>query len=434
MPCEDVCRTNEPFRPDFVRLPETTFGASESGTTIMRKTMRSKLGFLAALGGLATLHHSVPVQAQELAAGGGHTCAVVPGGDLHCWGWDEQGQLGDLAGHYSISEPVRVEGLTDVVSVDGGYQHTCAVTGAGGVWCWGYNRWGQIGHGSGSSPGTPVAVVGISTALAVATGGNHSCALLAGGSVWCWGHGYHGQLGNGEFTETNVPVQAIGISGATAIAVGQSHSCAIVGTGTVKCWGRNHRGQLGDGGTNPDPGVLAPVDVFGIGTAIALSAGSDYNCAVLQGGSVACWGSGSYGALGDGLGQDSFVPVAVTGIGDATAIASGDYHSCAIRSGGAMSCWGYNYFGNIGDGSNRNNHTVPVAVVGVGDVTAIAAGGEHTCARVRNDPINVMCWGHGNFGQMGDGQVGGVHERPYPAFVLGGPLDTVFGGSPGDFE
>ena len=372
--------------------------------------------------------------AQALAAGGGHTCAIVPGGELHCWGWDEQGQLGDSAQNYSYAAPVRAEGLADVVSVDGGYQHSCAVTEAGGVWCWGYNRWGQIGHGSGSSPGTPAAVVGITTASAVATGGNHSCALLDGGSVWCWGHGYHGQLGNGAFTETNVPVQAAGITGATAIAVGQSHSCAIVGGGAVKCWGRNHKGQLGNGAIDPDPGVLAAVDVFGISTAVALSAGSDYTCAVLQNRSVACWGSGSYGALGDGQGQDSAVPVPVSGITDATAIASGDFHSCVIRDGGAMSCWGYNYFGTVGDGSNRNNRTAPVVVVGVGDVTAIAAGGEHTCARVRNDPINVMCWGHGTFGQLGTGQAGGAYETPTPTFVLGGPLDTVFGGSPGNFE
>lgn len=397
---------------------------------------RSTLAYRAVLFSLlmASLHPGAG-QAQQLAAGAGHSCAVVPGGDLHCWGWDEQGQLGDAAPHYSISEPVRADGLTDVVSVDGGSQHSCAVTGTGGVWCWGYNRWGQIGHGDGSSPSTPNAVVGITTALAVATGGSHSCALLGDGSVWCWGHGYHGQLGSGSFIESNVPVQAAGISAASAIATGDSHSCAIVGAGAIKCWGRNHQGQLGNGAVDPDPGVLGAVDVFGISTAIALAAGSNHTCALLQGGAVRCWGDGGRGALGNGASVDySAVPVAVVGISDAIALASGDLHNCVVHSGGGMSCWGYNYFGTVGDGSNRNDRESPVVVVGVGDVTAIAAGAEHTCARVRQDPINVMCWGHGNFGQLGDGLVGGVHERPSPAFVLGGPLDIVFGGDPGDFE
>ncbi|MBK6728170.1 MAG: chromosome condensation regulator RCC1 [Xanthomonadales bacterium] len=395
----------------------------------------SSRALAAALVGLAVLLlQPVTAQAQQMAAGAGHTCAIVPGGNLHCWGWDEQGQLGDSAPHYSIAEPVRAEGLTDVVSVDGGSQHTCAATSTGGAWCWGYNRWGQIGNGSGASPATPTPVVGISTALSVATGGNHSCALLAAGSVWCWGHGYHGQLGSGTFTESNVPVQAAGIAAATAIATGENHSCAIVGAGAIKCWGRNHQGQLGNGAVDADPGVLGAVDVFGISNAVALAAGANHTCALLQGGAVRCWGHGGYGNLGNGASGDSAVPVAVSGIADATAIASGDFHACVIRSGGAMSCWGYNWFGTVGDGSNRNNRESPVVVVGVGDVTAIAAGAEHTCARVREDPINVMCWGHGNFGQLGDGQVGGVHERPSPAFVLGGPLDIVFGGEPGDFE
>lgn len=372
--------------------------------------------------------------AQELAAGGGHSCAVVPDGDLHCWGWDEQGQLGDSAQQYSIASPVRAEGLADVASVDGGYQHSCAATATGDVWCWGYNRWGQLGDDSTSSRNTPVAVSGLSDAIAVAAGGNHSCALLADGSVWCWGHGYHGQLGQGAFAETDVPVQAAGIAGASAIAVGDNHSCAIVGSGAVKCWGRNHKGQLGNGAVDPDPGVAGAVDVFGIDAAIALSAGADHTCALIEGGAVNCWGHGGYGNLGDGLGQDSAVPVTVSGIADATAIASGDFHNCAIREDGTMSCWGYNYFGTVGDGSNRNNRNAPVAVVGVVEVTAIAAGGEHSCARVRTDPVNVMCWGHGTFGQLGTGQVGGAYETPVPSFVLGGPLDTVFGGSPGNFE
>ena len=393
----------------------------------------SSRALAAALFGLAALMlQPVTAQAQQMAAGAGHTCAIVPGGNLHCWGWDEQGQLGDSAPHYSIAEPVRVEALTNVISVDGGSQHTCAVTSGGGVWCWGYNLWGQAG--STPNQGTPLAIGGIGAAVAVAAGGSHSCALLADGEVWCWGHGYHGQLGSGSFIESNVPVQAVGISGASAIATGGNHSCAIVGGGAIKCWGRNHKGQLGNGAIDPDPGVLGAVDVIGISTAIALSAGSDHTCALLQGGSVRCWGYGFRGSLGNGATVDSPVPVLVSGINDATALASGDLHNCVIRTGGGMSCWGYNYWGTVGDESNRNDRETAVAVTRVSDVTAITAGAEHTCARVRQDPINVMCWGHGTFGQLSTGQLGGAYETPIPVFVLGGPLDIVFGGDPGDFE
>jgi alpha-tubulin suppressor-like RCC1 family protein len=390
--------------------------------------------FVIVLSMLGLLAGAARAPAQQLAGGGGHTCAATPGGTLMCWGWDEQGQLGDSAQNYSWASPVLAEGIAGASAVDAGYGHSCAITTAGVVKCWGYNRWGQIGSGNGNGANTGITVAGIGPATAIGTGGHHSCARLADATVWCWGHGYHGQLGTGTFIETNVPVQVNGVTGATAIAVGDYHSCAIVGTGSIKCWGRNDYGQLGNGGTNPDPGLANAVDVFGISDAIAISAGSRHTCALRTGQSIACWGNGGYGTLGNGLGQDSPAPVDVSGIGNAIALVAGDHHNCALRSDHTMSCWGYNYFGTVGDGSNRNNHLLPQNVVGLNSVTAIAAGSEHTCARVSENPINVKCWGHGSFGQLGDGQIGGAHETPLPVFVLGGPFDVVFGGNPGNFE
>lgn len=390
--------------------------------------------FLVALALLNLLAGTRIAQAQELTAGSGHSCAIVPGGSLMCWGWDEQGQLGDSAQNYSNPNPVLAENVSGATAVDAGTQHSCAVVSGGAVKCWGYNLSGQLGNDTTSSSNTAVTAMGISGAIDVATGGSHSCARLSNGNVWCWGHGYHGQLGTGQFIESDVPLQVDGVSGATALATGDNHSCAIVSGGIVKCWGRNDWGQLGNGGTNPDPGVASAIDVFGVSNAIAISAGTRHTCALLAGGSVSCWGHGGYGSLGNGLGQNSPTPVAVTGISAAVALVSGEYHNCVLHTSGAMSCWGYNYFGQIGDGSNRNNSLSPQSVIGVSDVSAIAAGSEHTCARVSQSPINVKCWGHGNFGQLGDGQVGGAHENPNPAFVLGGPFDVVFGGAPGNFE
>ncbi|MDZ4813519.1 MAG: chromosome condensation regulator RCC1 [Pseudomonadota bacterium] len=372
--------------------------------------------------------------AQQLTGGAGHTCAIVPGGTLMCWGWDEQGQLGDTAQNYSNASPVLAEGITGTTSIDAGGQHGCAVVAGGAVKCWGYNLNGQLGNDTTSSSDIGVNALGISGATAIGTGGSHSCALLGDGSVWCWGHGYHGQLGTGVFIESDVPLQVSGVSGATAIAAGDNHSCAIVGTGTIKCWGRNDWGQLGNGGNNPDPGVANAVDVFGISNAIAISAGTRHTCALRANNAVACWGHGGYGTLGDGQSQPSPSPVTVPGINNAVALVAGDYHNCVLHTGGSMSCWGYNYFGTIGDGSNRNNYASPQSVVALSGITAIGAGSEHTCARVSQNPINVKCWGHGNFGQLGDGQIGGAHENPNPAFVLGGPFDVIFGGGPGNFE
>lgn len=374
-----------------------------------------------------------PATAQVMAAGSGHTCARTPTQQLYCWGWDEQGQLGDSTQNYSFAMPVHAEGITGVVSVDGGGQHTCAVVAGGAVKCWGYNRWGQLGNDTTNSANVGVVVSGLVNATQIATGSEHSCARLDNGQVWCWGHGYHGQLGHGLFTETDVPVQVSGVSGATAVAAGGRHACAIVGTGQVKCWGRNHVGQLGNGDPTADPGLASAVDVVGISTAVAIAAGDSFTCVLLQDRSVACFGHGGYGNLGNGAGANSSMAVSVTGIGDAVELAVGDYHACVRREGGGVSCWGYNYFGQAGNGTNRNNHLEPVAMA-VTNASAIAAGSEHTCVRVRESPINVMCAGHGNFGQLGDNQIGGVHETPDLVFVVGGPFDVIFGAEAGAFE
>ncbi len=390
--------------------------------------------FIAALLSLGLLAIPSAGLAQELAAGGGHTCATMPDGRLMCWGWDEYGQLGDSAQHYARSTPVDADGVGGAIAVDAGYQHTCAVVASGVVKCWGYNRWGQIGGGNGNGANTAVTVIGIGPAIAVGAGGYHSCALLADGSVWCWGHGYHGQLGTGTFIESNVALQVLGVSGASAIATGDHHSCAIVGGGGVKCWGRNHLGQLGYGQVDADPGIASATDVPGIADAVAISAGSSHTCVLRANQSIACWGGGVRGTLGNGLGTSSPTPVSVSAIDDAIDLVAGNLHNCVLHEAGTMSCWGYNYYGAVGDGSSRNDRLVPKLVPGMGGVSAIAAGSSHTCARISQSPINVKCWGNGAHGQLGDGQIGGTHETPNPVFVTGGDFDVVFGGEPGSFE
>jgi alpha-tubulin suppressor-like RCC1 family protein len=198
-----------------------------------------------------------------LAAGQSHSCALTIAGGAKCWGFNANGQLGDGTQSPRLT-PVDVGGLTSgITAVAAGGFFTCALSSGGGVKCWGVNDNGQLGDGSVAQRLTAVSVSGLSGGIvAIATGQAHTCALTAAGGVKCWGLNTSGQLGDGTTTQRLAPVDVSGLSsGVTAIAAGQNHTCALVTNVGVKCWGDNNDGQLGDGtmGTRPFPGSVLVV-------------------------------------------------------------------------------------------------------------------------------------------------------------------------------
>lgn len=339
--------------------------------------------------------------AQQLAGGANHACALTIEGAVHCWGANFFGQLGD-ASNTDRSSPVPVSGMASgVQAVVAGADHSCALSTAGAVACWGANHHGQLGDGSNSQRNTPVAVSGLGSGVVQITGGeNHTCALTTAGAVHCWGSNAAGQLGDGSSTQrlTPVAVPSLG-SGVQQVVAGAAHTCALSTTGGVLCWGGNSAGQLGSGSTSPRP---TPGGVSGLSSGVqSIVSGHHHTCALTTAGAMLCWGYNFSGQLGDGANQDRTTPVAVSGLGSGVqAMAAGQYHSCA-QSSSALMCWGHNSQGQLGDGSTTSRN-VPVAVASLSAGVQAAAGGEaRTCALTTGGA--VQCWGYNGSGQLGDG-------------------------------
>ena len=323
---------------------------------------------------IPTAVQSLPGAAVELEAGDFFSCALVALGALYCWGDNVDGELGDGTLTQS-SIPTAVLGLPGPVgSFSAGLQHACAVSTGGGVSCWGNNDFAQLGDGSFTNRSSATAVVGLPGAIdAVALGEGHSCALTAAGQVYCWGGNEFGELGDGTRADRTSPTPVDTLPGdVVAIAAGGYHTCALRATGTVLCWGDNIYGQAGQPGFDDE---LLPAVVNGLaGPVDAIEAGESFTCALLAGGSVQCWGDNFEGQLGDGSFTERYSPSEVAGLAAAAeGIALGAYHGCARLVGGALLCWGDNFYGQLGNGSTGTEPVPVLALIGTAVPSSLAS-------------------------------------------------------------
>ena len=368
--------------------------------------------------------------AVQVSVGGEHACAVLSNGSVECWGSNEYGQLGNGATLPAADSdtPVQVYSsgttpLTGVTQVSAGNIHTCALLAGGTLDCWGYNGSGELGAGptAPSEISYPVPVYSSGTTLfsnvtQVSAGDQFTCAV-AGGNASCWGSDTSWGLGNSSTNDQPNPVQIgyFGTSGMTvsSVSAGQVHACAVISAssahnpGTVWCWGEDSYGELGNGPSGSAAKGPQEVVALNNGTgyltgATAVSTGKWHTCAVVSG-SVDCWGDNTWGQLGESTGNntDIYYPVAAGSISTATALSSGDYFSCALLAG-TIDCWGDNSTDQLGTGKIGSSQT-PLTVSGSWATPSyVSVGGEHVCA-IDSSDSSVWCWGRNNDGQLGNG-------------------------------
>ncbi len=346
-----------------------------------------------------------PASVGDLDVGGGvqqvdvsltHTCVVLDTGAVRCWGGWARGTLGLVSGDYSpVPDPLTATpaayGVVDVggnvVQITTGTDHTCALLQAGTVRCWGADHFGELGYAQGApaicgdtpcdnlSVGddeTPASMGDVEVGgevKQIAAGDHYTCAVLVDGALSCWGqlsfYGYDLVVSGDQYS---VPAAGdrLDIGGLVSqVVLGQEHACALLSSGTVRCWGSPlwggyETGQLGyanDQRVGDDEPPAAAGDVAVGGKVVQLTAGAHHTCALLETGTVRCWGSGEYGQLGYGnwnnIGDDE-TPASAGDVdvgGRVVKIDAGFSHTCALLEGGSLHCWGGGYYGALGYGN-----------------------------------------------------------------------------------
>jgi alpha-tubulin suppressor-like RCC1 family protein len=185
----------------------------------------------------------------SVAAGNTHSCALSRTKTVVCWGMSNYGQAGVAPGPNPVP-PTVVAGLADVAVLTAGGDHACAIKADASVWCWGRGDSGQLGFGttpSGGGLAQPVEIPQFRSVTSVVAAATDSCAIAGGGIAYCWGSNRYGQLGNGTTNGTGKPVAVLKLTGVAAIDAGDHHACAVLGDGSAYCWGSNQWGQLGNG-------------------------------------------------------------------------------------------------------------------------------------------------------------------------------------------
>jgi alpha-tubulin suppressor-like RCC1 family protein len=312
-----------------------------------------------------------PAEATPAAAGGWsaisagrvHVCALTADGRALCWrdatgewnpGWqqDEPETPAAIAGGQRFNQISAGTSGSCVRSGPFGHTclgrdrfHTCALTSSGEAYCWGYNRYGQLGDGTTEDRVAPVPVLGGHRFRSISAGNNLTCGLTTEGLALCWGINTSGELGIGSVDDRPHAAPEPNGRGVTAVVAGMRFGCGLDESGHAFCWGDDYQGRLGSDAATGLVYAPSPLPVNGGHRFVTLAAGSTHSCGLTPQGEAYCWGNNLFGGLArdpDAVGA-SREPLPVPGHRFAAlSIGRGDHAGqiCGLTPDGVYYCWG----------------------------------------------------------------------------------------------
>jgi formylglycine-generating enzyme required for sulfatase activity/alpha-tubulin suppressor-like RCC1 family protein len=417
-------------------------------TTVVTSPKLSPTLVLASAGGAAITNIA------EVAAGNLVTCVRTRDGGAKCWGNNYAGQVGDgTTTNRTVPTSVLtsaggapISGLAQI-AMGPGADHVCALKSDSSVVCWGRNGSGQLGDGTTTPHYTPAAVrtaggAALSGIVQVAVGNGTTCAVTSDARVLCWGD----RVGNGSAVASATPTAPLTgaggteVTGVAEVGVGNGTACVRKIDGSVYCWGYvNADGMVGDPATTTPR--LYPVQVratpggAALASAARIAVGANRHCAVLNNGSVVCWGRNSEGQVGDGtttsprLTATQVVTTSGAQLAEVRELAVGDNanwggeSACARRRDDSLYCWGVNTSAQIGDGTKTSPR--PSATVVSLNTSCLGGGdGRSNCGPNGNEDCcaSPLVTG-GTFSRSYDGVTTGYTTSQYKATVSDFRLD-----------
>jgi alpha-tubulin suppressor-like RCC1 family protein len=309
---------------------------------------------------------------RQVSAGFAATCGVTTDYRAYCWGQNDLGELGDGTTTQRLT-PVPVAGGHKFRQVETNFEHTCGVTYPDNrAYCWGRNADGQLGIGTNTGPesgnygpysATPVAVVGTLAFRQVTTGFYHTCGVTTDNRAFCWGLNKYGQIGDSSTVFRRLkPSRVARTRQFRQVDAGAYHTCAVTTADRAFCWGEGRQGQVGNGKTYLS---FWPKAVSGGLSFTRVSAALNHTCGETAGNRAYCWGLNGGGELGDGTNINRLVPVAVAGGLYFSQLSAGAFHTCGRTPAAVAYCWGINNNGELGDGTTMKR-LMPVAVAAPG--------------------------------------------------------------------